>query len=54
MLQIIQSFCLFLMILIGPVFVELPIDSLYKYDLVKKELGATGSKGGFLARIVNL
>ncbi|XP_071796063.1 2-hydroxyacyl-CoA lyase 2-like [Asterias amurensis] len=37
----------------GPVFVELPIDSLYKYDLVKKELGATGSKGGILARIVN-
>ncbi|XP_038053221.1 2-hydroxyacyl-CoA lyase 2-like [Patiria miniata] len=37
----------------GPVFVELPIDVLYSYDLVKKELGTSGSKAGILASIVS-
>ncbi|XP_072182108.1 2-hydroxyacyl-CoA lyase 2-like [Diadema setosum] len=38
----------------GPVFVELPIDIMYSYELVMKSLvGTTGGKGGFVAKIVN-
>ncbi|XP_077986669.1 2-hydroxyacyl-CoA lyase 2-like [Glandiceps talaboti] len=37
----------------GPVFVELPLDTLYPYQLVSKELGPKGpSKGGIVQSIV--
>nr|CAB3256084.1 acetolactate synthase-like protein [Phallusia mammillata] len=38
----------------GPVFVEFPIDTLYPYNLVQKEIGASGGAGKTLRhRIVN-
>lgn len=38
---------------IGPVFVEMPIDVLYAYDLVKREVGAKSEGGGLVKNIVN-
>lgn len=37
----------------GPVFVEFPIDVLYPYHLVKKEIGMKGGPSGFVQRIIN-
>ncbi|XP_065644336.1 2-hydroxyacyl-CoA lyase 2 isoform X2 [Hydra vulgaris] len=37
----------------GPVFVELPIDVLYPYDLIQKESGIKKNPQGFVAKAVN-
>lgn len=37
----------------GPVFVEMPIDVLYSYDLVKREVGAKSEGRGLVQKIVN-
>ncbi|XP_065585112.1 2-hydroxyacyl-CoA lyase 2-like isoform X2 [Artemia franciscana] len=37
----------------GPVFVEFPIDVLYPYHLVKKEVGAKNESKGLMSKIVN-
>ena len=38
---------------LGPVFVEMPIDVLYSYDLVKREVGAKSDGKGIVNKIVN-
>ena len=38
---------------IGPVFVEMPIDVLYSYELVKREVGAKSDGKGIMNKIVN-
>jgi len=37
--------------LTGPVFVEFPIDTLYPYRMVQKEIGASGSPGKALVEV---
>lgn len=37
----------------GPVFVEFPIDSLYPYHLVQRELGVKGDAKSFVQRMIN-
>lgn len=37
----------------GPVFVEMPIDVLYSYDLVKREVGVKGEGRGLVNKVVN-
>ncbi|XP_041467201.1 2-hydroxyacyl-CoA lyase 2-like [Lytechinus variegatus] len=37
----------------GPVFIELPIDVLYSYELVLREVAAKGKQSGFVNNIVN-
>lgn len=37
----------------GPVFVEMPIDVLYSYELVKREVGAKSDGKGLINKIVN-
>ncbi|KAI9556700.1 hypothetical protein GHT06_016491 [Daphnia sinensis] len=37
----------------GPVFIEMPIDVLYSYDLVKREVGAKSDGKGLVNKIVN-
>nr|CAH0102816.1 unnamed protein product [Daphnia galeata] len=37
----------------GPVFVEMPIDVLYSYELVKREVGAKSDGKGIMNKIVN-
>lgn len=37
----------------GPVFVEFPIDVLYPYETVKRELGMKDSGKGIFQKIVN-
>ena len=36
----------------GPVFVEFPIDTLYPYNLVKREIGMKDQKGGGLIQSI--
>ena len=37
----------------GPVFVEFPIDVLYPYELVKREVGAKDEGRGLINKVVN-
>ena len=37
----------------GPVFVEMPIDVLYSYDLVKREVGVKGEGRGLVNKFTN-
>lgn len=37
----------------GPVFVEMPIDVLYPYDLVKREVGVKADGKGIVNKIIN-
>lgn len=37
----------------GPVFVELPIDVLYPYQIIKKEIASSSSSKSFSGKIVN-
>ena len=37
----------------GPVFVEFPIDTLYPYHLVKREVGVKDGGKGLMSKIVN-
>ena len=39
--------------ILGPVFVEFPIDVLYSYELVKREVGAENKGRGLIPKIVN-
>ncbi|CAH1787364.1 unnamed protein product [Owenia fusiformis] len=36
----------------GPVFIEFPIDTLYPYSMVKKEIGMKGSSKGFVQNVI--
>ena len=38
----------------GPVFVEFPIDVLYNYKLVMREVGVKPSGGGLAQKVVNM
>lgn len=38
---------------IGPVFVELPIDVLYPYALVQRELGTRGMGKGVVGKMID-
>lgn len=37
----------------GPVFVEFPIDVLYPYELVKREVGAKSEGRGLINKVIN-
>lgn len=45
----VYMYCIYL----GPVFVEFPIDSLYPYHMVNKEVGAKSKAKGLVPKIVN-
>ena len=40
-------------LILGPVFVEFPIDTLYPYAMVNKEVGAKNKGKGLVQNIVN-
>ena len=37
----------------GPVFVELPIDTLYTYELIVKEIGMSSKSKGIVPAVIN-
>lgn len=43
----------FLFIFPGPVFIEFPIDVLYPYHMVAKEIGVKGEGKSFMQKVVN-
>ena len=50
-----RSFDLYVTFLfLGPVFVEFPIDVLYNYKLVMREVGVKPSGGGLAQKVVNM